>query len=229
MTRIILYFYINFLKKDIIRILKSSHPGILFIFSNRDISGLMEGGSYTPETKSWSDTLPCVTDGRQDTQQASLLGGRGECQLHSDVRLAHQLPGKATEGECPSLPQWSAQTIAGARGKCVGRSGLYAGCRGSRHSQDVQTARVVWLLTSLLHTLQDLTILVGPSSVISLASLQPDNTNTMQRATQAFLLLGPHSVSFSNFIFFFMWSVFGILKFPVIMKRSFYPISISKW
>ena len=75
MTGIILYFYINFLKKDIIRILKSSHAGILFIFSNRDVSGLMEGGSYTPETKSWSDTLPCVTDGRQDTRQASLLGG----------------------------------------------------------------------------------------------------------------------------------------------------------
>ena len=75
MTGIILYFYINFLKKDIIRILKSSHAGILFIFSNRDVSGLTEGGSYTPETKSWSDTLPCVTDGRQDTRQASLLCG----------------------------------------------------------------------------------------------------------------------------------------------------------
>lgn len=81
MTGIILYFSINFLKKDIIRILKSSHLGILFIFNNRDINGLIEGGSYTPETRSWSDALPHATDCRQDTQQASLSGGRGDCQL----------------------------------------------------------------------------------------------------------------------------------------------------
>ena len=30
----------------------------------------MEAGSYAPETRSWSDTLPRAVDGRQDTQQA---------------------------------------------------------------------------------------------------------------------------------------------------------------
>ena len=105
MTGIILYFYINFLKKDIIRILKSSHLGILFIFSNRDINGVMEGGSYAPETRFWSDTLPCATDDQQDTQQAPsrVEGETASYRVMSGWLISYQ---GNQQGESPSLPQW---------------------------------------------------------------------------------------------------------------------------
>ena len=34
--------------------------------SNRDINGLMDGGAYTSEARSWSDTPLCAADGGQD-------------------------------------------------------------------------------------------------------------------------------------------------------------------
>ena len=38
-------------------------PGV----SNRDTNGLMEGGVYTSETRSWTDTPLCAVDNRQVT------------------------------------------------------------------------------------------------------------------------------------------------------------------
>ena len=35
-------------------------------FSNRDVSGVMDGGAYTSEARSWSDTPPCAVDDGQD-------------------------------------------------------------------------------------------------------------------------------------------------------------------
>ena len=43
-------------------------PGV----SNRDLSGLMEGGSYMSEARCWRDTPPCVTNSRTGHQS---LGG----------------------------------------------------------------------------------------------------------------------------------------------------------
>ena len=40
----------------------------------RDISGLMDGGSYMSEARSWCDTSPCVVDGRQDMAAVFILG-----------------------------------------------------------------------------------------------------------------------------------------------------------
>ena len=43
-------------------------PGV----SNRDLSGLMEGGSYMSEARCWRDTPPCVANSRTGRQS---LGG----------------------------------------------------------------------------------------------------------------------------------------------------------
>ena len=48
-------------------------PGV----SNRDISGLMDGGAYMSEARSWSDTPPCAADGRQDTVSVFSPSQRG--------------------------------------------------------------------------------------------------------------------------------------------------------
>ena len=42
--------------------------------SKRDINGLMDGGAYTSEAESWSDTPPCA---------AEVRAGHGCCRLHS--------------------------------------------------------------------------------------------------------------------------------------------------
>ena len=34
--------------------------------SNRDISGLVDGGAYMSEARSWSNSLLCAVDSRQD-------------------------------------------------------------------------------------------------------------------------------------------------------------------
>ena len=38
---------------------------------NRDINGLMDGGAYTSEAKSWSNTPSCAADSRQDMMAVS--------------------------------------------------------------------------------------------------------------------------------------------------------------
>ena len=47
-------------------------PGV----RNRDNSGLMDGGAYISEARSWSDTPVCMAAGRQD-KVAVFFGGRG--------------------------------------------------------------------------------------------------------------------------------------------------------
>ena len=45
--------------------------------SNRDINGLMNGGAYTSEARSWSDTPPpCAADSRQDVAVVFTRGGK---------------------------------------------------------------------------------------------------------------------------------------------------------
>ena len=56
-------------------------------------SGLLDGGSYMSEARSWSDTSPCVADGGQDMAAVFALGkGRLPVTGGCDVRLAHWLP-----------------------------------------------------------------------------------------------------------------------------------------
>ena len=69
-------------------------------YSDRDISGLIEGGSYTSEARSWGNTPPGTADGGQDRVAvfAPRGGGRLPVMGGIDVRLAHQLPGKLAVG-----------------------------------------------------------------------------------------------------------------------------------
>ena len=61
---------------------------LLFFF--RDINGLMDGGAYTSESGSWSDTLLFVADGGQD-MVIIIPPGEGEITSYRgiDVRWAH--------------------------------------------------------------------------------------------------------------------------------------------
>ena len=58
---------------------KTKEPGA----SSRDINGLMDGGAYTSETRSWSeDTPPCAADGGQDivvltSREGKIASNRG--------------------------------------------------------------------------------------------------------------------------------------------------------
>ena len=54
---------------------QKKEPGV----NNRDISGLMDGGSYTCEARSWSNNPPCASDGRKDMVAvfASAPAGKG--------------------------------------------------------------------------------------------------------------------------------------------------------
>ena len=57
------------------------------------------------EARSWSDTSPCVADGRQDVVAVFVRSERGLAVIGGiDVRLAHQLPGKLTETHTPHCP-----------------------------------------------------------------------------------------------------------------------------
>lgn len=46
-------------------------------YSDRDISGLIEGGSYTSEARSWGNTPPCAANSKQDTASLPSPGGEG--------------------------------------------------------------------------------------------------------------------------------------------------------
>ena len=71
---------------------------------DKDISGLMDGGSYMSEARSWSDTSLGVVDGGQDMAAVFALGkGRPPVIGGPDVRLAHWLP-ETSRGARPSLP-----------------------------------------------------------------------------------------------------------------------------
>lgn len=63
-------------------------PGV----SNRDISGLMHGGSYTSESRSWSNMPPCVSDSGQDVVAVLVPGGKRRFPVigAADVGLAHR-------------------------------------------------------------------------------------------------------------------------------------------
>ena len=52
---------------------RKKEPGV----SNRDISGLMDAGAYTLETRSWRDTLLCVAQGGQNMVAVFTPGGKG--------------------------------------------------------------------------------------------------------------------------------------------------------
>jgi len=71
---------------------------------DRDISGLMDVGSYMSEARSWSDTSLCVVDDGQYMAAVFALGkGRLPVIGGIDVRLAHWLP-ETSRGARPSLP-----------------------------------------------------------------------------------------------------------------------------
>lgn len=48
-------------------------PGV----RERDISGLVDGGIYMSEARSYNDTPLCVAEGRQDVEAGFVPGGRG--------------------------------------------------------------------------------------------------------------------------------------------------------
>ena len=49
--------------------------------SDRDISGLMDGGAYMSEARSWSDTPLCAAHSGQDMAAVSTPGGGRDRQL----------------------------------------------------------------------------------------------------------------------------------------------------
>lgn len=73
--------------------------------SNKDIRGLMGGGSYRSETRSWSDTLPRVADGGQAIAVAFATMERGASPVKGgiDIWFVRGLPGKPAEART-SLP-----------------------------------------------------------------------------------------------------------------------------
>ena len=52
-------------------------PGV----SNRDINGLTDGGAYTSEARSWSNTPPCEANGGQDMVAVFAPTPRGKEEL----------------------------------------------------------------------------------------------------------------------------------------------------
>ena len=62
-------------------------PGV----SNRDINGLMDGGPYMSEARSWGSTPSCALHGGQDTMEVSVPKGKGRLSVIGgiDVRWAH--------------------------------------------------------------------------------------------------------------------------------------------
>lgn len=85
------------------------------------------------EARSWSSTPPSVADSRQDMAAVLTPSRRGRLPVirEIDIRLAFQLPGKATEGMPLITPLISImessdpkleQAIAGTWGQYVGRS-----------------------------------------------------------------------------------------------------------
>ena len=66
----------------------------------------MDEGSYVSEAGSWSDTPPCVADCGKDMAAVLATWGRGRLPVmgRTDVRLAHQLPGKPAEGPPLAAP-----------------------------------------------------------------------------------------------------------------------------
>ena len=70
-----------------------------------NISGLMDGGAYMFEARSWSNTPQCTAEGRQD--MATVLAGvRARLPVTGgiDIRWAHQLPGKPAKGHASYCP-----------------------------------------------------------------------------------------------------------------------------
>ena len=101
-------------------------------------AGLVDGGAYTSEARSWSNSPPRAADGGEGgrTWRQSLLPWGGE-RLPGvgeiDVMLAHQLPGKLAEEHAPRRPfdklSWRACSdlkvriiTSWGRGKYIGRS-----------------------------------------------------------------------------------------------------------
>lgn len=68
--------------------------------SNRDVSGLRDGGTFVSEARSLSDTLLCAADDKQDTAIISATWGRRRLPYIEgiDIRWAHLLPGKPAGG-----------------------------------------------------------------------------------------------------------------------------------
>lgn len=77
-------------------------PGV----SSRDVGSLTAAGAYVSEAKSWSYTLPCAADNRQDTAAVFAAGGRGRLPVMGgiDSRWAHWLPGKLAKEHAPHCP-----------------------------------------------------------------------------------------------------------------------------
>ena len=53
--------------------------------SNRDISGLMDGGAYTAEARSWRDTPLCAADGGQDIVVVFAPEGKGRLSVIGEL------------------------------------------------------------------------------------------------------------------------------------------------
>ena len=103
--------------------------------SNRDINGLVDGGCFTSEAKSWCDTHhvgQIVVQG-QDMGAVFTPGGRGECQLrgkwHRD-QVGSLLTRETSKGACPSLTAPWIRTIT--------KWGLWQVCRKVSHGSRIQ-------------------------------------------------------------------------------------------
>ena len=77
-------------------------PGI----GDRDINGLMDGGTYTSKAKSWSNTPLRAAGGGQDMAVIFATRGRGRVPVigGNDIKLAYRLPGKPAERRTPHSP-----------------------------------------------------------------------------------------------------------------------------
>ena len=60
---------------------KEKEPGV----GDRDISGLMDEGSFTSEARFWSHTPLCVADGQKDKVAVSTPRGWGRLPLIGDL------------------------------------------------------------------------------------------------------------------------------------------------
>ena len=58
-------------------------PGV----SDRDISGLVDGGSYMSEARSWSDIPPCAADGGQGMAAVFSPGEKGRLPVMGELAL----------------------------------------------------------------------------------------------------------------------------------------------
>ena len=102
--------------------------------SVRDISGLMEGGAYLSEARSWSNTPVCAAEGKQD--MAAVFSLRGDCRLWGELISGEFISYQGNQQRGTPLPTPLMRTITSwGLGQVLRKVswGVGLGCRGSRH------------------------------------------------------------------------------------------------